>query len=58
MKLAIAGAGYVGLVAATCFAESGNDVVCAEVNPEKLKRLKAGELTIYEPGGVWPPADP
>ena len=50
MKLAIAGAGYVGLVAATCFAESGNDVACAEVNPEKLARLAAGEPTIYEPG--------
>ncbi|HOX08820.1 MAG TPA: UDP-glucose/GDP-mannose dehydrogenase family protein [Planctomycetota bacterium] len=50
MKIAIAGAGYVGLVAATCFAESGNDVLCAELDAGKLKRLSAGELTIYEPG--------
>jgi UDPglucose 6-dehydrogenase len=50
LKLAIAGAGYVGLVAATCFAESGNDVQCAEIDPGKLARLRSGELTIYEPG--------
>ncbi len=50
MKLAIAGAGYVGLVAATCFAESGNDVICAELDPGKLARLRAGEVPIYEPG--------
>ena len=50
MKLAIAGAGYVGLVAATCFAESGNDVLCAEVDPDRLARLRAGECPIYEPG--------
>jgi len=50
VKLAVAGAGYVGLVAATCFAESGNDVVCAETDSEKLARLLAGEMPIYEPG--------
>jgi UDPglucose 6-dehydrogenase len=50
LKIAVAGAGYVGLVAATCFAESGNDVVCAEVNPERLEQLRAGRMPIYEPG--------
>lgn len=50
MKIAVAGAGYVGLVAATCFAESGNDVVCAEVDSSRLARLESGEMPIYEPG--------
>ncbi len=50
MKLAVAGAGYVGLVAATCFAESGNDVTCAELDADKLARLRAGRAPIYEPG--------
>lgn len=50
MKISVAGAGYVGLVAATCFAESGNDVLCAEVDAGKLARLRAGQATIYEPG--------
>ncbi len=49
MKLVIMGAGYVGLTAAVCFAEMGNDVVCIEVNPEKLALLKASQLPIFEP---------
>ena len=49
MKLVIIGAGYVGLTAAVCFAEMGNDVVCVEVNPEKLALLKEAQLPIFEP---------
>jgi UDPglucose 6-dehydrogenase len=50
MKLAVVGTGYVGLVAGVCFAESGNDVLCVDNNQEKVARLRAGEMTIYEPG--------
>src|SRR6476469_8797734 len=50
MKLAVIGTGYVGLVAGVCFAEAGNDVIAVDVNQEKLARLRAGELPIYEPG--------
>lgn len=50
MKLAVIGTGYVGLVAGVCFAEAGNDVIGVDVNQEKLARLRAGELPIYEPG--------
>lgn len=49
-KIAIVGTGYVGLVAGTCFAETGNDVICVDVVEEKVKRLSNGELTIFEPG--------
>jgi UDPglucose 6-dehydrogenase len=50
MKIAIVGTGYVGLVTGTCFAETGNDVVCIDVDNKKIEKLSNGEITIYEPG--------
>jgi len=50
MKIAVVGSGYVGLTAGICFAESGNDVICVDVDREKVDRLNRGELTLYEPG--------
>jgi UDPglucose 6-dehydrogenase len=50
MRIAVVGTGYVGLVAGTCFAESGNSVTCIDIDEEKVKRLRAGEVPIYEPG--------
>jgi UDPglucose 6-dehydrogenase len=50
MKVAIVGTGYVGLVAGVCFAETGNDVICVDIDPQKVARLQRGEPTIYEPG--------
>lgn len=50
MKVAVIGTGYVGLVAGTCFAETGNDVICVDVDEEKIARLQRGEVPIYEPG--------
>jgi UDPglucose 6-dehydrogenase len=50
LKLCVVGTGYVGLVAGTCFAESGNDVVCVDVDAAKIGRLQRGEVPIYEPG--------
>jgi UDPglucose 6-dehydrogenase len=50
MKIAVIGTGYVGLVVGACLAEAGNDVVCADVNTEKIDGLKRNKLPIYEPG--------
>ncbi|HEX4334426.1 MAG TPA: UDP-glucose/GDP-mannose dehydrogenase family protein [Polyangiaceae bacterium] len=50
MKIAIVGTGYVGLVAGACFADAGSDVVCVDVDKEKIKRLEAGHVPFYEPG--------
>ena len=49
-KLGVFGAGYVGLVTGACFADLGHDVVVRDVVPERIERLRAGEVPIYEPG--------
>src|SRR5271154_1795999 len=50
MNIAVVGTGYVGLVSGTCLAESGNEVVCVDIDSARVARLKAGEVPIYEPG--------
>lgn len=50
MKIAVVGTGYVGLVTGTCFAETGNDVTCVDIDKGKVDKLSKGEITIYEPG--------
>ena len=50
MKIAVVGTGYVGLVTGTCFAETGNHVSCIDIDANKIKKLNAGTITIYEPG--------
>ena len=50
MKIAVVGTGYVGLVTGTCFAETGNDVTCVDIDKSKVDKLTNGQITIYEPG--------
>jgi UDPglucose 6-dehydrogenase len=49
MNIAVVGTGYVGLVTGTCFAETGNDVICVDINAEKVEQMRNGIVPIYEP---------
>src|SRR6056297_2125485 len=49
MNIAVVGTGYVVLVTGTCFAETGNKVVCVDIDSEKVDKMRAGEVPIYEP---------
>lgn len=50
MNIAMIGTGYVGLVTGTCLADSGNDVICVDIDEAKIDKLRRGEIPIYEPG--------
>ena len=50
MKVAVVGTGYVGLVTGTCLAETGNDVICVDIDTDKVQKMKDGIVPIYEPG--------
>jgi len=50
VKIAVVGTGYVGLVTGTCLAETGNQVICVDINQNKVKMMQEGKLPIYEPG--------
>ena len=50
MKISVVGTGYVGLVSGTCFAETGHEVTCIDIDKSKIDSLNSGKLTIYEPG--------
>lgn len=47
MKVAVVGTGYVGLVCGTCFAETGNDVICVDIDQRKVDMLSGGQITIF-----------
>ncbi len=49
MRIAVIGTGYVGLVTGTCFAETGNDVICVDIDEAKVEKMRKGEVPIYEP---------
>ena len=50
MRISVVGTGYVGLVTGTCFAETGNTVTCIDIDKEKVARMIAGQVPIYESG--------
>lgn len=50
MKISVIGTGYVGLVTGTCFAETGNHVICVDIDAAKVEKLRGGQITIFEPG--------
>ncbi|WP_321389353.1 UDP-glucose/GDP-mannose dehydrogenase family protein [Emcibacter sp.] len=50
MRVTVVGTGYVGLVSGTCFSEFGHEIICVDKDADKIERLKAGEIPIYEPG--------
>jgi len=50
MNITVVGTGYVGLVTGTCFAETGNNVVCVDIDEKKVARMQNGEVPIFEPG--------
>ena len=49
MKISVIGTGYVGLVTGTCLAETGNEVLCIDIDENKVKQMQNGEVPIYEP---------
>ena len=49
MKISVIGTGYVGLVTGTCLSETGNDVLCIDIDEEKVAQMKRGKVSIYEP---------